>query len=34
VTEVLNWLNDVDVDVISELWDETADYVGVNGQLI
>src|SRR6266550_865461 len=34
VTEVLNRLNHVDVGVISELWDETADYVGVSGQLI
>ncbi len=34
VTEVLNWLNHVDVGVISELWDETADYVGVSRQLI
>ena len=34
VAEVLNPLNHVDVGVISELWDETADYVVVNGQLI
>ena len=34
VTEVLNRLNHVDVGVISERWDEAADYVGVNGQLI
>jgi hypothetical protein len=34
VTEVVNRLNQVDVGVINELWDETADYVGVSGQLI
>src|SRR6266550_847239 len=34
VTEVLNRLNHVDVGVISELWDETSDYVCVSGQLI